>query len=210
RFGKPDTEVLAPLGDSTQALQEPGQAPWPSRWISMDLSGLRVPESRAWWLVLTVEQGDVLWFVDPVAEGSSEARQTLYRRHGEHWQERRLPAAPPGEGQKRGPPRAARARTRVRVQAKHPPEVTLQISARGNHVTARPDEAGVVSLTRTEVQKLSGHTSNSQHNSKHNSKHNLVVAVQAPIRGRVSLSELCVRLKPRRTNLHFPDSSNMS
>jgi len=192
-LGQPDAEPVVG-GAVVLETQVSGNAPWPMRWVSFDLSAAVVPPGRPWWIVLKVEQGDLLWSVDPVAVDDLVAARTLYRHEGESWHERRLPPA-----QNPGQQRAARARTRVRLVADRRPEPSIKLQLGRNEIVVQPDDAGRIALDGIEVEKLYQEALDQVAAATIP----LTFFVRTPIRGKVCFSELCVRLKPTKSSFRF-------
>jgi hypothetical protein len=147
----------APLEGSIAelAITSEARAPWPERWISVDLPAPALVKDQVFWVVLDVTEGEALWLLGdaPDADPRTEAapRGAVFRAAGDViWRERELPssiALRPGSAP------FAYARPRLRADAPPPPPlITVRWGA--SEVVVPVGEGGRVTLDAAALDAL--------------------------------------------------------
>ncbi|QSQ23218.1 hypothetical protein JY651_50480 [Pyxidicoccus parkwayensis] len=145
-FGRPGK---IPLGAAVElSLEEQGNAPWASRWVSFELPRPVELDAKAnWWAVLAVTEGNVLWSLGDAAtvtgNGGLAPRVALYRAEDTGpWLEREVPSTGGTSG---GPWAISRPRLLASpTEPPAPPQVLLRWGSR--QLAVVPDAQGRVSL----------------------------------------------------------------
>ncbi len=186
RDGQPDEHSL-PEGSLELVIEHEDARPWPAAWRGVELPDALAEAlaGHAAWVVLAVDEGDLLWSLDPIELDDRETPRALHRVVEEPtWRERRLPV------DKREA--SASARARLRVTAALPPQPTLTLTRGSRRVSLSMDEEDAVRVSLTELQFSAA------------SSEPFVLELRAPLAGAVTLADLDLRSKPTTRTFEFP------
>lgn len=199
RFGVPEGEPVVRERLEFR-MESDAEAPWAASWVSL---AIPPPLSLAMrgvplWALLTVEEGDALWSLDP-AEGSPGV---LFRRGAETWREQLVyVASRHGEAASSRPNgRAAAARVRLRVTAAEPPSASLRLRWRAREIPLVADAAGRVALSPEELGRLRA-------GGESGGADAIELVAQSPVSGDISLFDLRARFSATRRRFEFGRSS---
>jgi hypothetical protein len=135
------------------SLEEEGEAPWPARWLSLDLPKPVPLGKSVGWAVLTLTEGTALWHLDeapgPDTSGSITPRGTSYRVDNGPWLPREVPL--PGGKVLVSP--WALVRPRLRAPAPPPPP-TVALRWGTNRIDAPLDSRGRIALSARALEPL--------------------------------------------------------
>ncbi|MBZ4402178.1 hypothetical protein [Myxococcus sp. AS-1-15] len=193
----------APLPGSAVPLllEASGPPPWPARWVSFTLPKPLALNKGRWWVVVTTDEGEVLWSLIEPASGTPEPGAvtpdtTLHRTEPTGpWLPRdsELPGEAPGAA-----PLWACARPRLRpIVPVPPPPPRLQLRWGTKVLDVTPDGDGVVHLDAQALAVLTppGGTGEAPP---------LELIVQSRVAGEVTLSGLQVVIPRQETYALFP------
>jgi hypothetical protein len=134
-------------------LEEDGAAPWPARWLSLNLPK-PIPLGRSMsWAVLTLTEGTALWSLDnapPAREADGIGpRGTSFRDASGLWLQREPPSAAGGTQA----PLWALTRPRL-ISATPPPMPTVALRWGANRIAPSLDSRGRLALSARALEAL--------------------------------------------------------
>jgi hypothetical protein len=191
--GKPEAAPWASAAVEL-VLEEKGAPPWEARWVSVDLPS-PLPLEKAWWVVLTFSEGEVLWSLGTLPEPRALALLTplggLFRVEDDPWQERVPPSL-------KDVPAPSWALCRPRFSAPaSPPVPAVFLRCGKDELTLEPDAEGRISLDAHALLTL-----------KPTVAQPLEVVVRSPAAGELLLSAL--RVTKARRDTYPPFTSPQS
>lgn len=134
------------------SFSEDDEAPWPWRWLRLSPETPTDAPAPVWWVVLEIDEGEVLWAADAIAESAPADEVTpelvASRSRTTAW----APAGPAGE---------TWALTEVLVPVVDPPAPTVRWTRGDISVEAQLDEQGQATLDASDLTTLGASTATS-------------------------------------------------